>query len=106
EHSDFEAFKSEQLEKDTLASKTEAYKKLLKDNGVSDKVLDKVLKMTDLKALELVDGTFKDADKLTAQIKEEWADFITNVDTKGADTKTPPDGNGSGEGAKAIPAIF
>lgn len=106
EHTDFEAYKTAQLEKETLATKSEAYKKLLKDNGVSDKVIDKVLKMTDIKALEYENDAFKDADKLTAQIKEEWADFITETDTKGASTKTPPDGNGSGEGIKAIPAIF
>jgi hypothetical protein len=36
------------------------------------------------------DGSFKDHDKILDSIKEEWADFITTTETRGAKTATPP----------------
>lgn len=95
EHEAFEKYKGEQTAKESLAEKSEAYKKLLKDSGVSEKRIDSILKLTDLKALELEGGTFKDAEKLTENIKSEWADFITTSNTQGATTTTPPENNGA-----------
>lgn len=98
EHQDFEAFKNEQTEKETKAKKTEAYTALLKEAGVSEKHLNAVLKVTDLSTIELdKDGKIKDADKATESIKNEWSDFIGTPAQKGADTPTPPGGNGENQ---------
>ena len=48
------------------------------------------MKVTDLEAIEMVDGKIKDADKQTEAIKTEWADFISSEETQGAKTPNPP----------------
>lgn len=97
---EFETYKTEQEAKATKASKTEAYKKLLKDAKVSEKRLESVLRVSSdkIEGLEIDEqGQVKDADKITETIKTEWADFITTTETKGAGTSTPPEGSGAGE---------
>lgn len=90
EHSDFEAFKTEQSAKETKSAKESAYRELLKKAGVSDKRFDSILKVTDLSKSELKDGKFNDEDKLIEGIKTEWSDFVTNTTVSGAKTITPP----------------
>lgn len=95
EHSDFEEYKKAQADKDVIASKEKAYKELLKEAGVSEKRFASILKITDLEKLELdKDGKFKDSDKLTDSIKNEWADFIVETETKGATTPKPKNTEG------------
>lgn len=99
EHKDFEAYKSDVEAKETKAKKVAAYKKLLKDAGVSEKRIDSIIKVSAVDDVELDDdGNIKGSDKLTENVKTEWADFIVTEGTQGADTKTPPEGNG-GKGA-------
>jgi hypothetical protein len=99
---DFEAFKKDITAKETKATRTNAYKELLKQAGVSEKRLDAVLKVSDIDSLEMgEDGKFKDSDKILESIKNEWADFITTTETKGAETSTPPSNNGGGKMTKA-----
>lgn len=87
-------YKKEQAAKETKAAKSDAYKALLKECGVSDKRIDAVLKVTDLDSLEMEDGKFKNAADLRKSIKEEWADFITTESTKGSNPATPPENKG------------
>lgn len=95
EHKAFEDFKNEQTAKETKAAKSKAYRKLLKDAGVSDKRFDGIIKLTDLDGIELdADGKIKDADKHVETIKKEWADFIVSTNTTGTKTHTPPANNG------------
>lgn len=97
EHSDFEAFKNEQTAKETKAKITEAYKALLKEQGIPEKHLNAVLKASDLSAVELDEnGKIKDSDKAAESIKTEWSDFITTGSSKGAETAKPPENNGGG----------
>lgn len=97
EHSDFEAFKSAQAEKETAGKKKEAYKALLKENKVSDDWIDTILEATNLKDAELdKDGKFENADKLSDTIKSKWAKCIVSEGAKGANTPNPPTGKGSG----------
>lgn len=92
---DFDDYKNDISAKETKASREKAYTELLKSAGVSEKRIATILKVTDVDSLEMGDdGKFKDADKLTEEIKNEWADFITKTETKGADTSTPPKNNG------------
>lgn len=88
---EFATYKSDISAKETKATRSNAYKELLKQAGVSEKRLDSVLKVSDIDSLEMgEDGKFKDADKLIESIKTEWADFITTTETRGAKTATPP----------------
>ena len=93
---EFEAFKSDITVKETTAKKNSAYRKLLKDTGVSEKRIDAIMRVTDLKDLELDDeGNIKEQDKYSKSIKDEWADFIQTKQTEGAKTSTPPANKGS-----------
>lgn len=88
---DFEAYKKDVSAKESKATRESAYKKLLKEAGVSEKRIDAVLKVSDVDSLEMgEDGSFKDSDKILESIKEEWSDFITTTETRGAKTATPP----------------
>ena len=88
---DFDAYKADQTAKETRAAKETAYRELLKAAGIPEKRLAAVLRVSDLDSVELGDdGKIKDADKLTENIKIEWADFIPTTTTQGAQTSTPP----------------
>lgn len=88
---EYDDFKTGIEAKETAAKKEAAYKQLLKDAGVSEKRIDAVLKVSDLESVELdEEGKIKEAAKLTAAIKTEWADFITTESAKGAAVATPP----------------
>ena len=92
---DFEAYKKDITAKETKATRSNAYKELLKQAGISEKRLDAVLKVSDIDSLEMgEDGKFKDSEKILENIKNEWADFITTTETQGAQTPTPPTNNG------------
>lgn len=92
---EFEAYRGEITAKETKATKTKAYRELLKEVGISEKRLDSVMRVADFDTIELdEDGNLKDADKLKTQIKDEWSDFIVRTGTQGAKTPTPPSNTG------------
>lgn len=94
---EFEGFKKDIETQKTEKMKSEAYKQLLKDAGVSEKRIATVLKVSDLSAIEIdKEGKIKDADKLTDSIKTEWSDFIQTQEQQGADVPNPPSSNGGG----------
>lgn len=77
------------------AAKETAYRALLKERGVSDKRLDSILKVTDLRSVSLEKGgKLKDRDALLRSVREEWRDFIPTTTQQGASTATPPANNG------------
>lgn len=88
---EYREYKDTQKKAATAAQKRDAYKALLTEAGVSEKRLDKILKITDLSGIELdEDGKIKDSDKHKKDITEEWADFIVTEGKEGAETSTPP----------------
>lgn len=88
---EFDKYKSDTETKATKAKKESAYRKLLKDAGVTEKRLDAVLRVSDFDGIEFDgDGKIKDADKLTESIKKEWADFIPQQSQQGAPSQNPP----------------
>lgn len=97
ERDEFEKYKTEQEAKADKATKSEKYKALLKEAGVSEKRLDTILRVTDLDSIKLKDGELVDSDKLTETIKNDWADFISKKETKGADTPNPSGNVGGNE---------
>ena len=103
---EFDKFKADEKAKETKASKTEAFKALLKDCGVADKRIGSVVKVSDIDSIELdEDGKIKDADKLKESIKSEWSDFIPTNETRGAQTSTPPGNTGGKRSKEEILAI-
>lgn len=88
---EFENYKKDIADKEVKAKKTDAYKKLLKDAGVSEKRIEAVLKVSNVDGIEFDDeGKVKDSETLTKNIKEEWADFIQTSSTAGAKVANPP----------------
>lgn len=82
----------------TKASKTEAFKKVLKEIGVSEKRIEAVLKVSEVDKIKLdKDGNIEGLDDLKKNLTEEWADFIVKTDKKGAETVTPPANTGGGK---------
>lgn len=79
----------------TKAEKTNAFKALLKEIGISDKRIDSVTKISDIDGLKLdKDGKIEGVDELKKSLSEEWADFIEKTGTQGAKTATPPASGG------------
>lgn len=105
---EYDNYKSEIADKELLKSKEKAYRKLLSDCGVSEKRMDSIVRLANLKGMELDDKNgLKDADKLQETIKEEWADFIVEEGGRGSRTENPPAGdNKDGNSKKEIPLIF
>ena len=91
EHEAFENFKK-QTESEAEAVKVRAaYRKLLADEGISEKRLDSILKVTDFSGVKLdKDGNLANASDLKKSINEEWSDFKTTVSEKGAVVEKPP----------------
>lgn len=79
----------------TKATKTEAYRALLKEIGISEKRIDAVLKVSNMEDIKLdKDGKIEGIEDLKKSLSKEWEDFIVKESKKGAETKTPPEGNG------------
>lgn len=92
---EFEAYKTDIESKATQTKKENAFKALLKEVGISEKRIEAVLKVSDLSKVEFDDeGKIKDEEKMKADLKEEWSDFITSTSSKGAETSNPPANNG------------
>jgi dsDNA-specific endonuclease/ATPase MutS2 len=87
-------------------AKTEAYKKLLKESGVSEKRIDSVLKVSDIDSLKIdKDGTLEGIDDLKKKITEEWADFIEKAGEQGAKISTPPKDDNGGNSSGSSYAV-
>lgn len=94
EHKAFEDYKKEVADKEATAKVRSAYRKLLVENGVGEKHVDAVLRVTDFSNVKIdKEGKLDNADKLAESIKSEWAGFITTTGTKGAPVDNPPGGN-------------
>jgi hypothetical protein len=91
---EFDKYKADIDAAEVKRSKESAYRALLKAANVSEKRIDKILKVTDIDALELdKDGKFKDEESLSKSIKDEWGDFIVKEHQSGANPATPPTGD-------------
>lgn len=98
---EYEDYKTSVEAEKVKAKKTAAYRKLLKDAGVSDKRIDAILKVSSdaVASVEFdKDDGVKNSDDLTAKVKKEWADFIETEGAKGAEVGKPPAGVGGGAG--------
>lgn len=92
---EFEEYKNGIEAENTKASKTKAYKELLKEIGISEKRIDTVARVADFDKIELnKDGSIKKADELKETLSKEWEDFIVQEHVEGADVNNPPKNKG------------
>lgn len=88
---EFEDFKKQTAQNAETAKVQAAYRKLLAEEGISEKRLDAILKVTDLSNVKLdKDGNLEDVDNLKKSIGNEWGEFKTTVTEKGAVVEKPP----------------
>lgn len=98
---EFDDYKSDVKGKEVQATKSKAYRSLLKEVGVSEKRIDSIMKVTDLSTIDFDDDNkIVDTDKVTESIKKEWGDFIPVIEKKGVKVATPPANNGGGTKTK------
>ena len=91
EHKAFEDFKQKTASDAEAAKVRSAYRKLLSGEGISEKRLDAILKVTDLSKMKLdKDGNLEREEDLKTAINDEWGDFKTTVTEKGAVVEKPP----------------
>lgn len=94
---DFDDYKIDIQNKETMAAKKSALEELAKD-FLSENGVAKAVKYADWDAYELDEkGKLTDAKKHIKDLKEEWSDYVLKEDTKGANTTTPPTGAGGGQ---------
>ena len=97
---EYEKYKADIEAKETKAKKETAFRKLLKEAGISEKRIDIVVKASPNEIESIAfdkEGNIKDSDKLTASVKETWADFVVTQTQGGAQVQTPPAGNGGSD---------
>lgn len=89
---DFDAYRESAEQQEANRAKTAAYRDLLQSIGIKgDKRLDAILRTVQPENLELSeDGALKNREALEAAAKEDWSEFITTTETRGASTNTPP----------------
>ena len=92
---EYEDYKTEVQNKETQAAKEKAYRAALKDANLTEKGVEKAVKYADWNSVEVDDdGTLKDAKNHIKAVREEWAEYITKTQQQGAQTATPPQGQG------------
>lgn len=101
EHKAFEDYKA-QVKADAEAAKVkDAYRALLKDEKISEKRLDAVMRLTDFSKMKLdKEGNLENADRLRDEIKSEWSDYITSTRTERENVATPPGSTGNAKMTK------
>lgn len=71
-----------------------AYRRLLEREHVDPRRFDAIERATRYDAMALDDtGALRDADRLSADIRREWSDFIVTTQRRGAKVPTPPAGD-------------
>ena len=106
EHQAFEDFKKQTASDAEMTAVKAAYRKMLIGEGISEKRIDAIMKVTDFKNMKRdKDGNLDNADALKKTIAEEWGDFKTTVTQKGADVSKPPQNSGKTMTREEIMAI-
>lgn len=87
----FEDFKAQTAQDAEAAKVRAAYRKLLIDEKIGEKWLDRVMESTDFSGMKLdKEGDLNDADKLKEALDKKWGDVKTTVTTQGAKVDNPP----------------
>lgn len=93
---EFDDYKADIEAKNTTAKKEKALKDILKEIGVSDKVIENVIKVSDMSKIEFDDkGEVKGKEDLKKSLSSEWSGFIATKKNEGANPANPPANNGN-----------
>ena len=91
EHKAFEDFKKKTASEAETAKVKAAYRSLLVGEGISEKRIDTILRVTDLSGIKLdSEGNLDGVDELKKAIAADWGEFIPTSSKKGADVDNPP----------------
>ena len=91
EHKSFEDFKAKTAQDAEAAKVRAAYRKLLIEEKIGEKWLDRVMESADFSGMKLdKDGNLADTDKLKEALDKKWGDVKTTVTERGAKVETPP----------------
>ena len=90
EHQAFEDYKVQVATEKAEADKAQAYRGMLMAAGIDPKRIDAIMRVTDLRQVEMEDGKLKDTEKLQESAKQEWSDFVVKSNTQGSNPATPP----------------
>lgn len=102
---EYSKYRSDVEAEKAQAKKETAYRKALKDAGVSEKRIDSVLKLAKVDG-KLDDIAFDekdnlvDGDKIVNAIKTDYAEYIQTLGTAGAHVSNPPSNVGGGKMSK------
>lgn len=100
EHTDFENYKADVLQKETTNKIKNAYRKLLAECKVGEKHIDSIMRVTDYTNMKLTeDGSLDNAEDIKKQIVTDYDGFIPSQGVQGAEVETPPDGDKGNAGA-------
>ena len=103
---EFDAYKADVAGKEQTAKVKAAYKALLKEEKIDDRLHDMILKGTSLEGMKLnSDGTLEGADALKEAIRKDYASFKVATRDEGAKVGTPPAGGGETRTKAEIMAI-
>lgn len=98
EHEAFETYKKEVEAKQTAEKQEKAYRKLLKDAGVSEGITDLIIKGDPLEIEFDEKGEIKDAATLTSGLKTKWAKYVVEEHREGIQTHNDPAGGAGTHG--------
>ena len=88
---EFDDFKAKTAADAEAAKVRAAYRKLLVEEKIGEKWLDRVMESTDFSGMKLEkDGSLADSARLKEALDKKWGDVKTTVTTQGARVETPP----------------
>lgn len=98
---EYEQYKTDVATKETTAKKEAEARRILRENNIPDKYIEKILKYSaeEVAAIEIDDdGKATKTEAFIKTIDSDWSDYKTTQKKEGANTATPPDGSTSGSG--------
>lgn len=102
EHAAFEDYKSQTAQKELRATAERLFRAELDGVGITGKRADAIIRATDLTAIKVKDGALEDAKAVQDGIRADWAEFIPQTETKGAQVDNPPANNGQGAEPRSL----
>ena len=104
--SEYDKYKADIAAEKEAEKKQTAYKELLKECGIPEKRIKAVIRLTNFDEVKLTkDGEIEGVEDVKKSIKNDWAEYIPTNEDHGADTATPPGGDGSGGRAPSRAAM-
>lgn len=99
EHSDFEAYKKDVLDRETKTAKESAVKAYFEGKSITGTNLDIAMRgaKDEINSIELEDGKIKDTKALDSLVSGTFASLVGTTKTEGAPRVSPPANNPGGE---------